>query len=180
MAEKQINATAASLLGFLHEGPMTGWDLVVTAQRRIGEFWSLTASQVYRELTSMAKAGLIKAGRRGPRDRQPYAITPSGRAAFNAWVEREPGPETIRFPLLLTVSFGQYIPRDKLVSIVARHRAMHAERLAQYEKHLNAKESAVHKDAYALATLQYGLQYERAALAWFDSLPEFISARENV
>ena len=42
----RVNPTAASLLGFLHDGPMSGWDLVNRAQERIGEFWSLTRSQV--------------------------------------------------------------------------------------------------------------------------------------
>ncbi|MBM0238750.1 PadR family transcriptional regulator [Micromonospora sp. ATA32] len=75
MPARPLNATAASLLGFLHDGPMTGWDLVTVAEQRIGAFWSLTQSQVYRELTAMAAAGLVRAGERGPRDRQPYEIT---------------------------------------------------------------------------------------------------------
>jgi len=175
-----VNATAASLLGFLHEGPMTGWDLVETAQQRIGEFWSLTASQVYRELAAMAKTGLIEAGRRGPRDRQPYAISSSGRAAFKTWIEREPGPEIIRFPLLLAVSFGRYIPGRKLISIVARHRAMHTARLEHYEKELAGFVGARNADVYSVATLQFGLQYERAAIAWFDGLPVLIRGRHKV
>lgn len=104
MPDRSLNATAESLLGFLHEGPLTGWDLVATAQKVIGDFWSLTQSQVYRELTTMAEAGLVEAGERGRRDRKPYAITEAGRAAFASWIGQEPGPETIRFPLLLTLA----------------------------------------------------------------------------
>ena len=64
---RPLNATAASLLGFLHEGPMTGWDLVERAQERIGDFWTVTRSQVYRELAAMASDALIERGpeRRG-------------------------------------------------------------------------------------------------------------------
>ena len=62
MAGYTVNATGGSLLGFLHERPMTGWDLVTVAQQRIGNFWSLTQSQVYRELNAMAGAGLVEAG----------------------------------------------------------------------------------------------------------------------
>ena len=57
MSDRALNATAASLLGFLHQGPMSGWDLAATAQTLIGDFWSLTRSQVYRELSAMASAG---------------------------------------------------------------------------------------------------------------------------
>jgi DNA-binding PadR family transcriptional regulator len=171
MADRPLNATAASLLGFLHEGPMTGWDLVATAQQRIGDFWSLTQSQVYRELAAMADAGLVEAGERGRRDRQPYAITEAGRAAFADWVDREPGRETIRFPLLLTLLFGRHLPPERLATFVRHHREAHAARLAGYRQlHRAATAGGGDPDPYAMATLEFGLAYEQAVLAWFDRL----------
>lgn len=172
MATRKLNATVASLLGFLHDGPMTGWDLVVAAQQRIGDFWSLTQSQVYRELNAMAKTGLIKPGEIGPRDRRPYRITPAGRTAFAAWLSESVAEESIRFPLLLVVMFGQHIPRDKLAEVVATHRAIHAERLGRYEK--DAAEQPDAGDPYSGATIDFGLRYEQAVLEWFDSLPRAI------
>src|SRR5690606_16512211 len=88
---KTLNSTAASLLGFLHEGPMSGWDLVTLAQDRIGDFWTITQSQVYRELATMAASGLVEKGETGARDRTPYRLTDAGRAAFLEWVVRDPG-----------------------------------------------------------------------------------------
>jgi DNA-binding PadR family transcriptional regulator len=167
----RLNSTAASLLGFLHEGPMTGWDLAATAQRVIGNFWSLTPSQVYRELAAMADAGLIQAGKRGPRDRQPYTLTKAGGAAFKRWIEQEPGPENIRFPLLLTIEFGRHLEAHRLAEFVHHHRAAHARKLAEYELLHQAALGSGHHDPYAMATLEFGLAYERAALQWFDHLP---------
>ncbi|MEP6696762.1 MAG: helix-turn-helix transcriptional regulator [Pseudonocardiales bacterium] len=173
MSQRPLNATAASLLGFLHEGPLTGWDLVGTAQTVIGNFWSLTQSQVYRELTAMADAGLVVAGERGPRDRRPYSITYAGRVAFAAWLDREPGPELIRFPLLLTLAFGKHLPPGRIAAFLAAHRAVHARRLAGYEEQQAAAAAATGElDTYALATLEFGLSYERAVLDWFDRLPD--------
>src|SRR6266498_1374992 len=173
MPERPLNATAASLLGFLHQGPLTGWDLVETAQREIGDFWSLTRSQVYRELAAMAEAGLVEAGERGPRERRPYRLTQAGRAAFAEWVRREPGPESIRFPLLLTIVFGRHVPPDQLERFLERHRADHAGRLAGYERQHREAVAAGARDAepYAIATLEFGIAYERAVLDWFDRLP---------
>lgn len=173
MSSRNLNATAASLLGFLHEGPLTGWDLVATAQQRIGDFWSLTQSQVYRELSAMAADHLIEAGPIGRRDRRPYMITDAGRAAFREWLSRNPDDETIRFPLLLTVVFGRYLPEGRLAEIVAQHRKLHADRLAEYQQ---AREQVAREgvDAYHLAPLDFGIRYESAALAWFDELPEDI------
>ena len=172
----RLNPTAASLLGFLHAGPLTGWDLVATAQSTIGNFWSLTQSQVYRELTAMADADLVEAGERGRRDRRPYAITEAGREAFAAWLEREPGPESIRFPLLLTLSFGRYLPQQRLAEILEHHRAMHADRLADYQQRHAAAQRDPAVDPYAVATLEFGITYEQAVLAWFDRLPARLGA----
>jgi DNA-binding PadR family transcriptional regulator len=170
-AELPRNATAASLLGFLHHGPMSGWDLAAMAQTVIGDFWSLTQSQVYRELEHMAEAGLVEAGEPGPRKRRAYAITKAGRSAFAAWIDQPPGREHIRFPLLLTVSFGRHLPPDRLRQFVEQHRDAHARRLAGYEQqHADATAEGADPDPYALATLEFGLAYERAVMSWFDRL----------
>ncbi|QBD75443.1 PadR family transcriptional regulator [Ktedonosporobacter rubrisoli] len=174
----KLNATAASLLGFLHEGPMSGWDLVTKAQTVIGDFWSLTPSQIYRELSSLATAGLVQAGEREQRDRRPFSITAEGRAAFAAWIIQEPSEETIRFPLLLSVSFGKYLPKEKLISFVRSQRSGHQQRLDGYRQQ-HSKLIAQHPtDPYALAILDFGLRYEEAVLSWIDSLTESFSTAE--
>jgi DNA-binding PadR family transcriptional regulator len=170
-SKHRLNATAASLLGFLHEGPMTGWELAATAQRVIGNFWSLTPSQVYRELQAMADAGLLRAGDRGPRSRRPYALTGAGRAAFTRWIDHEPSAEHIRFPLLLTIEFGRHLPAERLATFVHHHRAHHARKLGEYEEMRGAALASGHEDPYAMATLEFGMAYEQAVLAWFEQLP---------
>ena len=176
MTERRLNATAASLLGFLHERPMSGYELAATAAAVIGDFWTLTQSQVYRELASMADDGLVMAGERGTRDRRPFAITDAGREAFARWVVLPPGGETIRHPLLLTLSFGRHVPPDRLAAFLRRHRDAHVERLQAYElEEREATRAAVPPDPYRLATLAFGLMYERATLAWFDALPDSLT-----
>lgn len=177
MSPRPLNATAASLLGFLHDGPMTGWDLVAVAQQRIGNFWTLTQSQVYRELAAMAGSGLVEQGQPGPRDRKPYLITEAGRAAFREWIDREPGLEQIRFPLLLTIMFAGHLPPGRLLEMVAAHRSVHAERLADYQRIRKELDGVVDElpggaDRFRLATLEFGLRYESAVLDWFDQLPK--------
>jgi DNA-binding PadR family transcriptional regulator len=175
---RPLNATAASLLGFLHDGPMTGYELAATAQRVIGDFWSLTQSQVYRELAWMAEAGLVTAGERGARDRRPYALADPGRSAFSEWVVRPPGAEAIRHPLLLAISFGRHVPPDRLAAFIRQHREAHAERLHVYETQAAAAEavSGGGRDPYGAATLAFGIAYERAVADWFDGLPEAFHA----
>lgn len=166
---RQLNATAASLLGFLHERPMSGWDLLETAQQRIGRFWSLTSSQVYRELARLAEDGLVEAGEPGPRARRVFTLTTAGRAAFRDWLAAEPAAEQIRHPLLLTVAFGRHLPPDRMAAILEGQRARHRARLADYEETLRALPAGT--DPFAAATLDFGIRYERAVLDWFDHLP---------
>ncbi|CAN5838191.1 helix-turn-helix transcriptional regulator [soil metagenome] len=175
MSEYTINATGGSLLGFLHERPMTGWDIVTVAQQRIGNYWSLTQSQVYRELNAMANAGLVEAGERGSRDRQPFTITEAGRKAFRAWVLQEPGREIIRFPLLVTIMFGQHVPQELLAAFVANHERMHAARLAKDNALMaSLPQSFRDENPFVMATIRFGILYEEGALRWFRELPERI------
>lgn len=170
-----LNPTAASLLGFLHHGPMTGWDLSQTAMTVIGGFWSLTRSQIYRELQRMDADGLVSAGEPGARDARPYSLTQQGREAFAAWSARPPQEETIRFPLLLRVAFGGHQDPATLHRHLEDHRVIHQQRLATYESMEAAAATAGDAaDPYGAATLAFGLRYERAVLDWFDALPDLL------
>ncbi len=169
VSKRGLNSTAASLLGFLHEGPASGWDLVNLAQERIGDFWTITQSQVYRELATMDKAGLVAKGETGARERTPYHITEEGREAFAEWIARDPGAETIRVPLLLTLSFGQFVDPDRLDRIIGANRELHQDRLTRYLAEEPAPDSR-----YEQAALDFGIRYERAVLEWFDRLPALL------
>lgn len=171
MSTRPLNATAASLLGFLHDGPSSGWDLLARARIAIGPFWNVTSSQVYRELAALERAGLVRGGESGPRERRAYTLTPAGRAAFKAWIRRPPSDESIRHPLLLTLSFGRHLPTRTLRAFAIAHRAIHAERLAGYLAARRALEAAPDPDPYAAATLDFGVRYETAVLEWLDHLP---------
>lgn len=177
MTVPRLNATAAALLGLLHDGPMTGWDLMALAQERIGEFWSLTRSQVYRELTALAGAGLVTAGAVGPRDRRPFQLTAAGRAAFSEWLEAEPGEDQVRIPLLLTLAFADHLPADRLEEIVAEQRRVHEGRLTRYRTFAAAPPDGGAPSPARLATLAFGLRHEEAVLGWFDDLPAVLAGR---
>ena len=166
---RSLNATAASLLGLLHDGPLTGWDLVATAQERIGNFWTLTQSQVYRELARMTEDGLVTVGEPGPRDRKPYTITDDGRTAFAEWIDAAPAADQVRVPLLLTIQFSTHLRPGRLAEIIDAARAEHTARLTAYRE--NEAHLATGADKVRLATLRFGIRHEEAALAWFDELP---------
>ncbi|WUD61361.1 PadR family transcriptional regulator [Nocardia sp. NBC_00511] len=173
---RPLNSTAASLLGFLHQGELSGWDLVAVAQDRIGDFWTITQSQVYRELATMHQLGLVEKGEAGARDRTPYRITEEGREAFAEWIARDPGAETIRVPLLLTLSFGEFVDPLRLQRIIAANRGVHEQRLTGYLSGHDEQRMS----PFERATLDFGIRYERAVLEWFDRLPELLEATSRL
>jgi DNA-binding PadR family transcriptional regulator len=173
-----MNPTAASLLGLLDSsgGQVTGGDLVRIAQQRIGAFWHLTRSQVHRELAGLADEGYVEVVARGPRDSRLYAITPAGQRVYRSWLADHLPDETIRMPLLLAVSFGRSLPRGRLRRILDRAEAEHRERLSRYRK-LEVELEQQGVDAFARATLSFGLHYEEAVLRWFAALPDEVRRR---
>lgn len=169
-----LNPTAASLLGFLHDGPLTGWDLSQVAEASIGAFWSLSRSQVYRELSRMEEVGLVEARAPGSRDRKPYELTQEGRTAFRDWAAEPPRDENIRFPLLLAVALGRHVDDAVLAGHLAEHRERHERRLADYQQEWSAANASGQSDSYAMATLAFGIAYEQMVLDWFERLPELL------
>src|SRR5438270_5596580 len=168
-----LNPTAASLLGYLDLGPMTGWDLDQWVANSIGNFWNVTRSQIYRELRTLTDRGYVKAGDSGPRDRVPYAITDAGRAAFSEWIAQPPPPDVIRSRLLLTVFFGHHLDPARLREIVRTERERHEADLQRYLV-LEQQLSGIHEQRFPLATLHYGIRYERTTLEWLAELEELL------
>ena len=168
MSSDDLNATAASLLGFLHDGPETGWDLVEAVEASVGYFWNVTRSQVYRELKTLAARGYVTAKRAGVRDKVPYAITAAGKVAFAAWLPSEPGPEILRLPIFVTVFFGRNLPPELLSRFLEKARVEHRDRLEQYRR---MKAEGVTHDEFELSTLELGILYEEAMVGWLEKLP---------
>jgi DNA-binding PadR family transcriptional regulator len=165
-----LNATAGALLGLLRDGPRSGYDLVAESEQVIGGFWTITRSQVYRELAALADRGLLERGQTGPRDRQPYQLTTAGRAAFRKWVNTSPEPENLRIPLLLRLTFADAIDPRQLQVMLSEHYAEHGRRLAAYRS-LNQQLTDAGIPEERRVTLAFGISYETAVLDWFRALP---------
>jgi DNA-binding PadR family transcriptional regulator len=169
MAQTGINATAAALLGLLHEGQMTGGQLMATAEERLGRYWSMTRSQVYRELPALAELGYVKLGKPGPRSSQPYSITPTGRRAFLRWLTEEPSRDALRNSVALRIAFGDKQSATQLRKLQEAAVEYHNEELALSRD--QAREAKKEGDEYGAAALEFAIGYHRAAIAWLKTVP---------
>jgi DNA-binding PadR family transcriptional regulator len=146
---------------------MTGWDLLQAVEGGLSRFWNITPSHVYRELRVLEDRQLVAAGEPGVRDRVPFSLTPAGRAAFTTWIQRRPGNEQIRFPLLLTLWFGRHLEAAILAEFIEESRQDHDRRRAFYEA---IERSVDADDPNRRAVLRFGIAYETAVLGWLDEL----------
>jgi DNA-binding PadR family transcriptional regulator len=165
-ADLELNATAASILGFLEKEPKTGGELAEQIEDIIGDFWNVTRSQIYRELKVLAEHGLVATLKTGPRDSQPYRLTETGRRAFRRWIAQRPGLPNMRIPLVLQVFFGESVPPEEMARSLADLRAYHEERLAVYR----GFEERVERGSWSGEALRLGILFQKTMIGWIDSL----------
>jgi DNA-binding PadR family transcriptional regulator len=148
---------------------MTGGQLMAAAEKRLGPFWSMTRSQVYRELPALADAGYVKLGKPGPRSSQPYAITAAGRRAFSRWLSDAPGRDAVRNPIALRVAFGGQHSAAQLRQLYAGANEYHTAALASARE--QARDARKAGDDHGAAALEFAVAYHRAALSWLKTAP---------
>lgn len=165
-----LNSTSAALLGLLHDGALTGGQLVTQADHRLGPLWTLTRSQVYRELPVMASRGYVRAGKPGARASLAYTISASGRRAFAAWLASPLEPDHPRNPLLLRLGFGAQHSKAELRRLVAEAQEQHSTSLAVHRDTVSRLKK-VDADPFALAAAEFGVAYEKALLKWLATVP---------
>ncbi|MEV6524862.1 PadR family transcriptional regulator [Longispora sp. NPDC051575] len=164
MADTGLNATAAALLGLLHDGPMTGGQLMAEAERRLGAYWTMTRSQVYRELPVLAERGYLRLGKPGPRSSQPYSVTASGKRAFGKWLAEPAGKDQVRNPVVLRTAFSSLMPKGEKKDMYEEAVSYHTNSLAEVrEQAKNAKKDG---DEAGATALDFAVGYHKAVLAW--------------
>lgn len=148
---------------------MTGGQLMARADERLGRFWSMTRSQVYRELPALAEMGYVKLGKPGPRASQPYGITPAGKRAFLRWLAEEPGRDALRNPIALRVAFGDQQSTAQMSTLHEGAMEHHNEALGLARE--QARDAKKEGDEFGAAALEFAVGYHKAALAWLKTIP---------
>ncbi|TCP43639.1 PadR family transcriptional regulator [Tamaricihabitans halophyticus] len=139
--------------------------MVSDAGERFGAFFSVTRSQVYRELPALASAGHVRLGKQGPRSSQQYVITASGKRAFKSWLAADSGPDHLRSPLILRLVHANTLPAKQRASLLETAKET-------YTADLDAAKAAVKAadEPIAKAVADFGVARARAALKLLDSI----------
>jgi hypothetical protein len=174
----QLNAMAATLLGFLLDGPRTGWDLARDAKREIGNLEHHPEPGLQRAADPRgARAGYGTGGRHrfaGAASLRHHGRAPRGLPGVDS---AAPGEELIRFRLLVSVLFAQHVEPDRLRRWLREHELVHLRRLDDYERQAAAPPHSARGGR--VQTLRFGIEYERAVLRWFASAFDDLVERDD-
>lgn len=113
----RLTGTSYAILGLLAIQPWSTYELTKLMGRSLHLVWPRAESNLYQEPQRLVEAGLATAERRmvGRRPRTEYAITPAGRDALVAWLERPAAPTLLESEALVKVLFGNYLEPDALI-----------------------------------------------------------------
>ena len=135
------------ILGLLSREPMTGYNLKKLFDRTLSNVWAASLSQIYRELNMLEKDGLLVSTVQEQDDRpdkRVYAITPSGKQAFQAWLMQNPeaflSPKRDEF--MLRMFFGAQMGAEHV-----------KEQLRQFQRDRELAGEALEKEAQKLADM---------------------------
>jgi PadR family transcriptional regulator, regulatory protein AphA len=165
-----------AILGFLSLEPTSGYTLKQRFDGSVRSFWSVTQSQIYRELHALEKEALVEATVQpgdGRPDKKVYALTRSGRAALKAWLAEPLPPLELRHPLLLKLVFASEMDPDELAGNLLDYRGGMTERQREYQARLadtrifslarSPRERAIWR-----LSIENGLAWCEMEIAWID------------
>jgi DNA-binding PadR family transcriptional regulator len=162
-----------AILVSLAERSASGYDLARRFDASIGFFWKATHQQIYKVLARMEGDEWVRATvvhTDGRPARKEYALAEAGRAELLRWSAKQSAPESIRMELAVKVRGIAYGNRAAVLDEVARHRELHAQVLAYYERDAERwfpdRDAVAEADLPAWLVLQGGIGHERFLVGW--------------
>lgn len=165
---------AQAILTALNERASSGLELAKRFDRSIGYFWPASHQQIYRELATLERDGLIRqieneAPARG--GRRTYEILEEGRDELRRWLLASEDPKLTKDALLVRIRASAALGGD-LREEIARHRTIHAELLEEYRR-IEARDFSGDEHSFTAGrqylALQWGLRLQQARVEWADS-----------
>ena len=96
------------ILGLLHYGDMTGYEIMTVFRDSLSHVWTAQKSPIYRELQALENNGWIKTThieQEGKPDKNILSITDEGRKELLHWLREDTVNNLIRSPMLMKTFF---------------------------------------------------------------------------
>src|SRR6202158_3532987 len=134
----ELGPTAYVILGILHLGPHSGYDIKQLADMSTRHFWATSYGQIYPELKRLTDSGLIKSedASKGTRQRTLYHLTAKGKQTLHTWVS-DPAIQSleIRDEMLLKLFFADAMSKKETVALLEAMVRRHGQVVAALREH---------------------------------------------
>jgi DNA-binding PadR family transcriptional regulator len=117
-----LTTTAYAVLGLLYTRPYSPYELTRQMKRDLHFCWPRAERGIYYEPKNLVAHGLATASpeRTGKRKRTVYSITPSGRRAFERWLEQDAAASPqLESEAILRATFAHRGSKDALLRAIA-------------------------------------------------------------
>jgi len=180
------------LLGLLNYAPMTGYDLNKEFNESLGFFWQAKASQIYRELDAMERAGWLSSERIIQDDKpnkRVYSITAQGKAEFLQWLSSlDPINNALRTKsaFLMRIFFGGELNPESTLELLSVFRQTYLENATHLNTAMEEVNALPHEDErmsknskYWKLTALCGEIMYKANLEWVDRAIAILQEEEE-
>ena len=177
----QPSTTELTVLGLIAFEERSGYDLARLAEQSVGYLWTPSRSQIYKVLPRLVDRGLARVRGVRQRDRPDkalYRITPAGRRALRAWLEKvdvEPVGDPNLFALKLF--FCDLVPSRTARAQLDGYRAFLDGRLRRFEA--MRQDPAEGEPIFPQLILRRAIERIRATLAWADEATSALEESEE-
>ena len=172
------NMLKHGILGLLHYGDMTGYEIMTVFRDSLSHFWTAQKSQIYRELQALENNGWIKTThieQEGKPDKNILSITDEGRKELLHWLREDTVNNLIRSPMLMKTFFRGECGIDENIAyfrslakretVFPKGSEVTGEVSESYRKKINDPLKAL----YWKFTIDFGVMYERMLEEWCDN-----------
>lgn len=175
------------ILGLLHYGPSTGYDIKTFFNDSLALFWEAQTSQIYRELGALERDGLARSEmviQQGKPNKKVFFITEEGERAFFDWMKVPFGDDSYTFksPLLMKLFFAAGQAPEITLAMLDRFLSEMKEALAQMSgvtRHIDGVVQRLpfqkQEARYWTLTADFGYRYFVMAIEWAEHAREEVA-----
>lgn len=184
---KSNNKTRFLILGLLSESPLSGYEIKKIVDTRFSYFWSESFGQIYPELKSMKKDGVIQETNNqedlGHRNARNYEITQSGIQELKDWLTRPVEKEVVRYELLLKLYFSYLTPVEVMMDHIKEFQINHRKQQFMFDifqKELKDNLELHNNHPEILMVLLFGQKVWKAYDEWCQEVMNLLNNKKYV
>jgi DNA-binding PadR family transcriptional regulator len=170
-----LGKTSYVVLGMLHLGRRTGYEIKSLVDVSTRFFWAASYGQIYPELRRLEKLGLVR-GKRDDSDgrrRKAYELTPEGERALREWLtSNQPLHLELRNEGMLKLFFADGLDAEERAALWRKLGEAHGRVHEQLTEHHPQAVAGAGEKGYRmpLEVLEFGIAYSGFVRDWCEQM----------